>query len=59
MSESSDSIPLVIAIYFILICSLGPLVSKVKDHQVETIVDTLCNNMISDKEQLRDISRYQ
>lgn len=37
-------------------CSLGPLVSKVKEYQVETIVDTLCNNMLSDKEQLRDIS---
>ena len=36
--------------------SLGPLVCKVKDHQVEVIVDTLCNNMIGDKEQLRDIS---
>ena len=24
--------------------------------QVETIVDTLCNNMVGDKEQLRDIS---
>eukprot|EP00057_Strongylocentrotus_purpuratus_P025808 XP_011680282.1 PREDICTED: cullin-associated NEDD8-dissociated protein 1-like isoform X1 [Strongylocentrotus purpuratus] len=35
---------------------LGPLVSKVKEYQVETIVDTLCNNMLSDKEQLRDIS---
>nr|CAG4651567.1 EOG090X00HY [Triops cancriformis] len=35
---------------------LGPLVSKVKEHQVETIVDSLCNNMTSDKEQLRDIS---
>uniref|UniRef100_A0A8C4N8T2 Cullin-associated and neddylation-dissociated 1 n=1 Tax=Eptatretus burgeri TaxID=7764 RepID=A0A8C4N8T2_EPTBU len=35
---------------------LGPLVSKVKDYQVETIVDTLCSNMLSDKEQLRDIS---
>nr|CAB3227534.1 cullin-associated NEDD8-dissociated protein 1 [Phallusia mammillata] len=35
---------------------LGPLVSKVKEHQIETIVETLCNNMISDKEQLRDIS---
>ncbi len=29
---------------------------KVKDQQVEVIVDTLCNNMIGDKEQLRDIS---
>jgi len=36
--------------------SLGPLVNKVKEFQVETIVDTLCNNMISTKEQLRDIS---
>lgn len=35
---------------------LGPLVNKVKDAQVETIVDTLCNNMLADKEQLRDIS---
>merc|ERR1711963_119713 len=35
---------------------LGPLVCKVKDHQVEVIVDTLCNNMVGDKEQLRDIS---
>lgn len=30
--------------------------SKVKEYQVETIVDTLCTNMLSDKEQLRDIS---
>ncbi|KAM9534055.1 cullin-associated NEDD8-dissociated protein 1-like isoform 3-T3 [Guaruba guarouba] len=36
--------------------SLGPLVGKVKEYQVETIVDTLCSNMLSDKEQLRDIS---
>ncbi|XP_008945811.1 PREDICTED: cullin-associated NEDD8-dissociated protein 1-like, partial [Merops nubicus] len=35
---------------------LGPLVGKVKEYQVETIVDTLCANMLSDKEQLRDIS---
>ena len=41
---------------FLLICSLGPLVNKVKDVQVETIVETLCVNMISEKEQLRDIS---
>ena len=43
----------------ILLCyqfSLGPLVGKVKDYQVEVIVDTLCNNMVGDKEQLRDIS---
>ncbi|KAM9443780.1 cullin-associated NEDD8-dissociated protein 2 [Clarias gariepinus] len=35
---------------------LGPLVGKVKEYQVETMVDTLCSNMVSDKEQLRDIS---
>ncbi|MBN3283611.1 CAND1 protein, partial [Polyodon spathula] len=37
---------------------LGPLVGKVKDYQVETIVDTLCTNMLSDKEQLWDNCRY-
>lgn len=35
---------------------LGPLVNKVKENQVETIVDSLCANMISNVEQLRDIS---
>lgn len=35
---------------------LGPLVNKVKEFQVETIVDSLCSNMVSDNEQLRDIS---
>ncbi|XP_067622411.1 cullin-associated NEDD8-dissociated protein 1 isoform X2 [Eurosta solidaginis] len=35
---------------------LGPLVNKVKDSQVDTIVDSLCLNMISNIEQLRDIS---
>nr|XP_023013763.1 cullin-associated NEDD8-dissociated protein 1 [Leptinotarsa decemlineata] len=35
---------------------LGPLVNKVKEYQVETIVESLCTNMVSDKEQLRDIS---
>ncbi|VEN51680.1 unnamed protein product [Callosobruchus maculatus] len=35
---------------------LGPLVNKVKEYQVELIVETLCLNMVSDKEQLRDIS---
>lgn len=39
-----------------LFFSLAPLVSKVKEHQVEMMVDTLCSNMMSDKEQLRDIS---
>ncbi|XP_001948086.1 cullin-associated NEDD8-dissociated protein 1 [Acyrthosiphon pisum] len=34
---------------------LGPLVNKVKETQVETIVDALCTNMISENEQLRDI----
>ena len=29
---------------------------KVKEYQVETIVDALCANMQSDKEQLRDIA---
>jgi cullin-associated NEDD8-dissociated protein 1 len=31
-------------------------VNKVKELQVETIVDTLCSNMVSNNEQLRDIS---
>ncbi|XP_047204610.1 cullin-associated NEDD8-dissociated protein 2 [Girardinichthys multiradiatus] len=35
---------------------LAPLVSKVKEPQVEAMVDILCANMTSDKEQLRDIS---
>ncbi|KAG5674740.1 hypothetical protein PVAND_004691 [Polypedilum vanderplanki] len=35
---------------------LGPLVNKVKEPQVEIIVDTLCSNMVSNSEQLRDIS---
>ena len=35
---------------------MGPLVTKVKEIQVETIVETLCTNMLSDKEQLKDIS---
>uniref|UniRef100_A0A1A8U0Q3 Cullin-associated and neddylation-dissociated 2 (Putative) n=1 Tax=Nothobranchius furzeri TaxID=105023 RepID=A0A1A8U0Q3_NOTFU len=35
---------------------LAPLVSKVKEPQVEAMVDILCANMASDKEQLRDIS---
>lgn len=36
--------------------SLGPLVNKVKEYQVEGIVETLCANMLSETEQLRDIS---
>ena len=47
---------LIFFLFFFLCFSLGPLVSKVKEYQVETIVDTLCTNMLSDKEQLRDIS---
>ncbi|KAL8584365.1 Cullin-associated NEDD8-dissociated protein 1 [Nucella lapillus] len=35
---------------------LGPLVTMVTEIQVEVIVDNLCTNMVSDKEQLRDIS---
>ncbi|XP_060036654.1 cullin-associated NEDD8-dissociated protein 2 isoform X4 [Erinaceus europaeus] len=35
---------------------LGPLVGKVKECQVEAIVEALCANMRSDKEQLRDIA---
>lgn len=35
---------------------LGPLINKVKEYQVDTIVEALCINMVSDKEQLRDIS---
>lgn len=35
---------------------LGPLVSKVKGNRVEHIVDVLGNNMLSNNEQLRDIS---
>ncbi|KAH1023273.1 cullin-associated NEDD8-dissociated protein 1 isoform X2 [Dendroctonus ponderosae] len=35
---------------------LGPLVNKVKEYQVDTIVEALCINMVCDKEQLRDIS---
>ena len=46
---------LTVCVFFVT-GSLGPLVSKVKEYQVETIVDTLCTNMLSDKEQLRDIS---
>ena len=48
--------PVLMPVAFDARCSLGPLVNKVKEFQVETIVDTLCCNMVSDKEQLRDIS---
>lgn len=36
--------------------SLGPLVRKVRDNQVEAIINKLCANMFSDDERLRDIS---
>jgi len=35
---------------------LGPLVAKLKEYQTDLIVDQLCSNMLSDSEQLRDIS---
>ena len=35
---------------------MGPLITKVKDAQVEVIADSLCQNMVTGKEQLRDIS---
>ena len=36
--------------------SLGPLVRKIKDTQVEVIINELCSNMFSEDERLRDIS---
>lgn len=35
---------------------LGPLVGKIKDQQVEAMVDRLCTNMVGNKMTLRDIS---
>lgn len=40
----------------IISTSLGPLVGKIKEYHVDTIVDKLCSNMMSTNEQLRDIS---
>ena len=37
--------------------SLGPLVKKIKDSQIEVVINALCSNMFSDSERLRDISR--
>lgn len=37
-------------------CSLGPLVKKIKDNQIEVIINSLCSNMFSSSERLRDIS---
>ncbi len=36
--------------------SLGPLVKKIKDNQIEVVINSLCSNMFSDSERLRDIS---
>ena len=36
--------------------SLGPLVKKIKDSQIEVIINALCSNMFSTSERLRDIS---
>jgi len=36
--------------------SLAPLVRKIRDPHIETIVNTLATNMFSDSERLRDIS---
>ncbi|KAF2360885.1 TATA-binding protein interacting (TIP20) [Trinorchestia longiramus] len=35
---------------------LGPLVNKVKEFHIHNIVDSLCDHMLSDREQLRDMS---
>lgn len=35
---------------------LSPLVKKIRDNQVELVISTLCSNMFSDSERLRDIS---
>nr|CAH7719088.1 unnamed protein product [Callosobruchus chinensis] len=40
----------------LVVKNLGPSVKKFKERQVELLVETLCLNMVSDKEQLRDIS---
>ncbi len=48
-----------IFIPFLNFRSLGPLCKRVKEAQVQDIVDTLCNHLLSDKkgaDELRDIS---
>lgn len=35
---------------------LGPLVNRIKNDQIQTLINSLCCNMMSDREQLRDIS---
>lgn len=37
-------------------CSLGPLVKKIRDSQIEVVINTLCVNMFAESERLRDIS---
>ena len=39
-----------------VVFSLGPLVKKIKDSQIEVIINSLCSNMFSSSERLRDIS---
>ncbi|KAG7173279.1 Cullin-associated NEDD8-dissociated protein 1-like, partial [Homarus americanus] len=39
-----------------LAVNLGPLVNKVKEFHVYSIVESLCDHMVSDREQLRDMS---
>ena len=51
--------PLTIIIGSTLLCfisSLGPLVKKIKDSQIEVVINSLCTNMFSESERLRDIS---
>ena len=61
MSETNqdlmqDCICLIFVHVFLGFYSLGPLVGKVKEYHIESIVDNLCSNMLSTNEQLRDIS---
>uniref|UniRef100_A0A3B4FNB5 Cullin-associated NEDD8-dissociated protein 1-like n=1 Tax=Pundamilia nyererei TaxID=303518 RepID=A0A3B4FNB5_9CICH len=60
---STDKDFRMLEIFVILFCLKNLLIHckisleiKVKEPQVETMVDVLCSNMTSDKEQLRDIS---
>lgn len=38
------------------IFSLGPLINKVKEDQVDIIIETLCTNMLSNDEILKETS---
>lgn len=42
--------------YVICFCSLGPLVKKVQEPQLQEIVDKLCAYVSQDKEDLREIA---